>query len=165
MIKKHHRDIEILRDGPICMYRTNRILNEDVSWFSDHNFEVIDMDCRSWTKGNFHQKLKEQLFFPDYYGMNLDAFQDCLSDMFNKKYRGLIFVFRGFDNLVDQTRSASEGLLDSIARTSREWLLDGHKLICLIQSNVPNLSFSELGGLKPSWNGNEWLDNERDKDQ
>ncbi|WP_151999189.1 MULTISPECIES: barstar family protein [unclassified Imperialibacter] len=155
------RDVEILKDGPICMYHNNGILNEDFSWFSDNNFEVFDMNCRTWTKNNLHKKIKEVLFFPDYYGENLDAFHDCLGDMLNTKYRGLILIFRSFDVIVEQHRPTSEGILASIARTSREWLIDGHKLICLIQSNDPDLNFPELGGLSPAWNGAEWLDENR----
>lgn len=81
--------------------------------------------------------------------------------MFNKKYRGLVLIFRNFDNLSEQNKQISEGVLDSIARTSREWLTDGHKLICLIQSNNPDLCFPELGRLSPSWNRAEWFDKDR----
>ena len=30
---------------------------------------------------DIHQIIKDELDFPDYYGMNLDAFWDCLTDM------------------------------------------------------------------------------------
>lgn len=159
--KTDNRAIEILRDGPICMYYKNAILDEDCTWFNDHRFEVFDLDCRSWTRKNFHKKLKEGLRFPEYYGENLDAFEDCLEDMFNQDYRGLVLVFRNFDQLVEQDRSSSEALLDIIACASREWLVEGHKLICLIQSNDPNLHFPELGGISPGWNGEEWFNKDR----
>ena len=35
------------------------------------------------TKENAHAYLKEQLELPEYYGMNLDALHDCLTDMEN----------------------------------------------------------------------------------
>ncbi len=157
-MKNSQRDVEILKDGPICMYHNNGILDDDFNWFSSNNFEVFEMNCHSWTKKNLHKKMKEALYFPDYYGENLNAFYDCLGDMLNTKYRGLVLIFRNYDNLVEQHRPTSEGILDSIARTSREWLIEGHKLICLIQSNDPDLHFPELGGLRPNWNGAEWFD-------
>ncbi|MEL7146035.1 MAG: barstar family protein [Bacteroidota bacterium] len=160
-MKKNQRDVEILREGPICMYHHNGILNEDFIWFSDHHFEVFDMNCHSWTRKNFHAKLKEALYFPDYYGENLNAFNDCLRDMLNRKFRGLVLIFRNFDTMVEQHRPASEGILDAIAHTSREWLVEGHKLICLIQSSDPDLNFPELGGLSPFWNNSEWFDADR----
>ncbi len=162
-MQNNQRDIEILRRGPICKYHNNGILNEDFSWFSDHNFEVIDMDCRTWNKNNFHKKIKEAMFFPDYYGENLNAFIDCLGDMFNNSYRGLVLIFRNFDRLVEEHRPSAEGILDCIAWTSREWLVEGHKLICLIQSSDPDLQFPKLGGISPDWNGAEWFDANRKK--
>jgi len=156
-----HKDIEILKKGPICMYFKNTILNEDVSWFSNNNFEVIDMNARSWSRRNIHQNLKKELNFPDYYGENLNAFNDCLSDMYNKKYRGLILVFRRYDNFVDEDNKTAEALIDIIARMSRYWLVTGQKLIGLIQSDNPDLYFPELGGNSPTWNSAEWFDADR----
>lgn len=157
------RDLEILRDGPICLYHNSGMLNKDCSWFSDNNFELIDINCGTWTKNNIHSKIKEALFFPDYYGENLAAFYDCLSDMYNTKYRGLVLIFRSFDHVVAEKRNLAEGILDAIALTSREWLIEGHKLICLIQSSDPDLELPKLGGLHPVWNNEEWLNANRRK--
>tara|TARA_R110002074_G_scaffold226957_2_gene398542 strand:- start:1960 stop:2460 length:501 start_codon:yes stop_codon:yes gene_type:complete len=160
---KIERDIEILKDGPICKYFKNGILDEDIIWFSNNNFEIIEMNCRNWNRKNAHQKLKIALNFPDYYGENLDAFNDCLGDLFNKKYKGLILVFRNFDNFVEEDGKFAEGILDNIADESRIWLVTGQKLIGLVQSNNPDLNFPKLGGISPSWNSSEWFDADRKK--
>jgi RNAse (barnase) inhibitor barstar len=161
--EKIERDIEILKDGPISKYFKNRILDEDIIWFSNNNFEVIEMNSRNWNKKNAHQKLKTALNFPDYYGENLNAFSDCLSDMYNKRYKGLILVFRHYDDFVESDRSFAEGVLDIIAGKSRNWLLTGQKLIGLVQSDNPHIEFPELGGISPSWNSAEWLNENRKK--
>ena len=160
---KIERDIEILKDGPICKYFKNGILDEDIIWFSNNNFEVIEMNARNWNKKNAHLNLKTALNFPDYYGENLNAFSDCLSDMHNKRYKGLILVFRHYDNFVESDRSFAEGILDIIAGESRNWLLTGQKLIGLVQSDNPDIEFPELGGISPSWNSAEWLNENRKK--
>ena len=43
--------------------------------------KTIQIDFTGLTKQDFHQKLKEALGFPDFYGMNWDAMIDCLSYM------------------------------------------------------------------------------------
>jgi len=160
---KEGKDIEILMDGPICMYYKNSILNEDINWFSNNNFEVFDMNARNWNQKNLHENLKKSLDFPNYYGENLDAFNDCLTDMYNKKYKGLILVFRHYDGFSDESTEIAEALLDIIAKKSRIWLLTSQKLIGLVQSDNPDLHFPELGGVNPRWNSAEWFNSDRKK--
>ncbi len=157
------KDIEILKNGPICKYFKNGILDEDLNWFNNNNFEIIEMNCRNWNRKNIHKNLKVALSFPDYYGENLNAFADCLNDMYNKRYRGLILVFRRYDNVVEEDGKFAEAILDIIAKESRVWLLTGKKLIGLIQSDDPHLHFPAIGGTSPRWNGNEWLNENRKK--
>jgi RNAse (barnase) inhibitor barstar len=160
---KIEKDFEILKNGPICKYFKNGILDEDLNWFNNNNFEIIEMNCRNWNRKNAHQNLKVALNFPDYYGENLDAFNDCLSDMYNKRYRGLILVFRRYDNFAEEDGNFAEAILDIISNQSRIWLLTGQKLIGLIQSDNPDLHFPELGGTSPSWNSSEWFNSSRKK--
>ncbi|WP_165453918.1 barstar family protein [Hyunsoonleella flava] len=155
------KDIEILKDGPICKYFKNGILDKDLNWFNNKNFEVIEMNCRNWNRKNAHRKLKDALNFPDYYGENMNAFADCLTDMYNKKHRGLVLVFRSYDSFVEEDVKFAEAILDIIARESRIWLLTGQKLIGLIQSDNPDLDFPELGGTSPIWNPSEWFNADR----
>ena len=86
-----------------------------------------------------------------------------LSDMYNRRYKGLILVFRRYDNLVEEDGKFAEAILDIIAGESRLWLLTGQKLIGLIQSDNPDLDFPELGGTSPSWNSMEWFNADRIK--
>ena len=156
-IEENGRDIEILKNGPISKYFRNGVLNEDLVWFSDNNYEIIEMNVRNWNSKNAHRNLKIALSFPEYYGENLDAFNDCLGDMYNKRYKGLVLVFRRYDNFVEEDRGFAEGIIDIIANESRIWLLTGQKLFGLIQSDNPHLDFPKIGGISPSWNGTECL--------
>ena len=160
---KIEKDNEILKDGAICKYCKNGILDEDLNWFNNNNFHIIEMNCLNWDSKNAHQNLKIALDFPDYYGENLNVFADCLTDLYNKRYKGLILVFRRYDNFVAEDGKFAEAILDIIASESRIWLLTGQKLIGLVQSDNPDLNFPKLGGLSPSWNSSEWLDADRKK--
>jgi RNAse (barnase) inhibitor barstar len=129
----------------------------------DNRYRIIDIDTRNWTAKTAHKYLKEQMGFPDYYGENLNAFSDCLRDIYPANHRGLVIVFRHFDNIATQDKSFCEGLLDMIAWQSREWLVFGKRLIGIVQSDDPHIEFDKVGGYYPFWNGREWLTESRNK--
>lgn len=44
--------------------------------------KIITIDCNALTdKENAHRYLQQLFSFPDYYGKNLDALYDCLTEM------------------------------------------------------------------------------------
>lgn len=155
------KDLEILRIGPVCKYYKNSILDGDVNWFIENRFDVYDLNVKNWNKNNMHKEIKSNLNFPDYYAENLSAFNDCLGDMMNLRYKGVVIVLRGFDEFSNNARTLAEAIIDIIAQASRVWLLQGQKLIALVQSNDPNLELPKLGGMKPNWNSAEWLNDDR----
>lgn len=154
-------DEEILRDGAIVMYHNPDLLAEDVKDLDSFNYKVIDINVSDWSSSTLHSNLEHSFGFPDYYGKNLNAFSDCLNDMYDKKYSGLVIVFRFFDNLYEHDKSESHGLLNIIANISRQWMISGQRLICLIQSDDPDLEIDVVGGYHPTWNGAEWFDDKR----
>ena len=62
-------------------------------WLEERGYEVKSFDAAKWqSEGRMHDDLKTQLGFPDYYGANLDALNDCLSDLEFAKTGGRVFV-------------------------------------------------------------------------
>jgi RNAse (barnase) inhibitor barstar len=154
-------DYQILRDGGISIYRSVKYLDEDVSWLLAKGYNVENFDCSAWeTVEMMHEDLQRKLCFPDYYGRNLDALNDCLrSDLVIPEDGGLVVVFRRLDIFVhgaDALRAAAEGMLDIFAGAAREALLRGRRLIAIIQSENPGLSFGPLGAVHALWNKREW---------
>jgi RNAse (barnase) inhibitor barstar len=118
--------------------------------------------CESWkTASDFHRDVAESLQFPSYYGANLDAFNDSLSDVEVPLNGGLVLVFHRFDLFAVTERKVAEAALDIIATNSRRFLLEGRRLLCLVQSNDPQLNFPPVGAEPVLWNPREWLDKAR----
>ncbi len=45
--------------------------------------KFVTVDCANITsRGGFHEAVAEALAFPEWYGKNLDALHDCLTDIF-----------------------------------------------------------------------------------
>ncbi len=75
-------DWSILQNGWVSLYWKDEILEKDLEWFKKENYLVVGFDCKTWTKEEeMHKQLKEKLDFPEYYGENFDALNDCLSDL------------------------------------------------------------------------------------
>src|SRR6202022_408959 len=142
-------DWTILRDGGIALYRQSSYLAEDVRWFREHQFLIHSFDCKSWiSEREMHDDLSRKLSFPDYYGMNWNALNDCLrEDLIVRDDGGTVLLFDGFDayakgagaGLMSSGRSEAETLLDIVARASRQFSLTGRRLIVLIRSDDPRM--------------------------
>ena len=51
-----------------------------IGWLLDHDYQVVRLDASAWTREeDLHTAIAQALHFPDYYGRNLDALNDCLT--------------------------------------------------------------------------------------
>lgn len=66
----------LLRNGPVIKYYSLDILENDLTNLEKLNYQIFDLVSSNWNTNNFHEKLKEGLDFPEYYGENKAAFED-----------------------------------------------------------------------------------------
>jgi RNAse (barnase) inhibitor barstar len=164
-------DWRILRDGSISLYRNNQFLDDDVSWLRSNGYRIVSFDCANWSSSDLmHESLKGALSFPSYYGRNLDALNECMSeDLEVPEVGGLVLVLKHFDRysnghgaeLKPSGRTEVEVVLDIFACASRRFLLTGRRLMTLAQSDDPRIHFEHLGGASTQWNRREWLNKSR----
>jgi RNAse (barnase) inhibitor barstar len=151
-------DWRILQNGWTNLYWQKNILDNDLDWLKNEKYYIVDFNCTNWTDTNrIHKDIKKLLDFPDYYGENLDALNDCLSDL-EINETGLVIVFRHFQ-IVD--KEIAHSLLDIFARNSRLHNLFGKRLLTLVQVDNPNYQIDPVGSSPVLWNGAEWLDSKR----
>lgn len=155
-------DWMLLQNGPVSLYFRHDALDSDVAWLRDQGYRVEELDCRAWADERaMHQAFAAQLAFPDYYGMNLDALSDCISDVEVPVDCGLVLVLDRFDSFASHHRKVAQTVLDILADNARRFLLFGRRLLVLVQSDDPRISFSPVGATAVSWNPKEWLDEDR----
>ena len=151
-------DWQILQNGWTSLYWQENILDKDLDWFKKEKYNIVYFDCTKWTDTNqIHNDLKKQLDFPDYYGENLNALNDCLSDI-EIKETSLVIAFRHFQTI---DKDIAHSLLDIFARNSRLHNLFGKRLLTLVQVDNPNYQIDPIGSSSVLWNGAEWLDSKR----
>jgi RNAse (barnase) inhibitor barstar len=163
-------DWQLLQNGAVALYFSTDVLSEDLRWLRDHGYELHEFDCQQWTSAELvHSDFKRILKFPDYYGNNLDALHDCLSELAIPSGGGTALVFNHYDSYakaagaarINSGRTFAELILDIVASTSRSFLLVGMRLVAMIQSDDPRIRFEVLGCTHAVWNPREWLDEKR----
>jgi RNAse (barnase) inhibitor barstar len=151
----------IMRAGPISKYFSAQILDQNLRELEKLRYQLIDVSASRWTSKNVYDEIGKTFNFPDYFGKNLNALDDCLSDLFNPRYKGLVVVIRNFDRFYEENKNLADDILDVFCAVSWEWLLAERKLIVFLQSNDADLEIRKVGGWSPRWNASEWLDSDR----
>lgn len=167
---RNRLDWQILRDGSVSLYFKPEYLHADVEWLRQHDYQIFTCDCTQWTTEEaMHTGFQQTLSFPDYYGKNVNALQDCLYDLPVPETGGMALVLNRFDvyakgtgsALMHSGRTEAEVVLDLLAGASRHFLLTGRRFLTMVQSDDPHTRFDELGGKAARWNRREWLNKSR----
>ncbi|OMF00895.1 hypothetical protein BK127_37815 [Paenibacillus sp. FSL H7-0331] len=128
---------------------------------SKEGFDLYHFDCECWDRNTCLKELGETLGFPDYYGMNLAAFNDCLSDIVPDN-EGMVLIFKNFDKFNERCKDTAYHVLGIIQDNSWRLLVGNRKkLIAFIHSHDPKMNIKSLGALPVLWNNEEWLDKSR----
>lgn len=165
----HPLDYRLVHNTFVTMFWRAALLDETVGWLREHAYRVVEFDAGSWSSDvDMYEDVSVALSFPDYFGRNLDALHDCMSDVATGGYgwdaythTGLVIVLRAFDAFTAVERRTAQHVLEIFADQARYAMLFGHRIICLVQSNDPRLAFDPVGAMPVMWNDAEWLDSER----
>ncbi|HEU0241390.1 MAG TPA: barstar family protein [Micromonosporaceae bacterium] len=168
-----HADLEdpafrLLSSSAVTLFWQATVLEDTVGALRAYGYQVVSLNASGWTADErMHDDISAALGFPSYYGRNLDALNDCLADVVAGDYgwepdsTGLVLVLIGYDVFATQRRTSAQVMLDIVARRSREALLIGRRLLCLVQSDDPAIEFDGVGATPVVWNPAEWLASRR----
>ena len=124
---------------------------------------MVEFDTGSWaSRDDMFDDFAERFHFPDHFGRNLDALNDCMGDVgWHADATGLVIVLRAFDAFATVDRRTAQIMLDIFADQARRAILIGNRILCLVQSNDPQLSFGPVGAMPVLWNDAEASDSRR----
>ncbi|GAA3212497.1 hypothetical protein GCM10010532_037790 [Dactylosporangium siamense] len=135
---------------------------------SSHNYEVFTFDATRWdSEEAFHQDIAPALDFPDYYGANVPAFGDSLRNavadgyIFRPDAAGVVIVMTGYDSFVKVDAQLAWEIIEELAQRARAAMLCGNRLLCLLQSDDPDISFPPVGATAVTWDNAEWFQHDR----
>ena len=166
----HPIDFRLVHNSFVTMFWRSSLLGETVGWLRSHAYRVVEVDAGSWSSdADMYDAVALALNFPDHFGRNLAALNDCMRDVASADYgwdadvdTGLVIVLRAFDAFTKVDRRTAQNVLDILADRARSAILIGHRFICLVQSNDPRLAFEPVGAMPVLWNDAEWVDSKRD---
>ncbi|MCW2756758.1 MAG: hypothetical protein JWO46_504 [Nocardioidaceae bacterium] len=152
----------------VTMFWRPSRLDETVDRLRSHAYDVVEFDAGCWAStDDMFTDIADGLDFPDYFGRNLNALDDCMSEVASGDYgwrgeaTGLVIVLRAFDAFATVDRESAQSMLDIFADKARCAILIGNRIICLVQSNDPQLAFEPVGATPVMWNDAEWLSSKR----
>ncbi|MFJ8694210.1 barstar family protein [Streptomyces roseolilacinus] len=153
----------------VTLFWRKRLLTQAVERLEDRGFRVIRLEAGQWnTERDMHHAMAAALDFPDYYGRNLDALNDCLGDVAcyggyedAPEGTGLVLVFTDYDRFAATCPRAAQVVLDIIAGQARQAAVLRRRFFSLVHSNDANIKFEPVGAMPVMWNGDEWADSNR----
>jgi hypothetical protein len=122
------------------------------------------VDASRWTTpADLHRDIARALDFPDYYGHNLDALNDCLRDVVAGDYgipadaTGFVLAFTHYDCFDRACPREAQIVLDILADHGRRAAVFGQRVLCLVHTDDPEITFDPVGATQVEWNRAEWL--------
>lgn len=176
--KSKNRDLVLLSQCPVTLYHNLELLDNDLEWLQEADYNICDIDAIEWKGNTAFREFIDALGGVEY-RPTLDGLEKCLGNLFMNQYLpqniladgmplppkelepsdcpGFVFVLRHYDWLVSDDSEIAHQILDFMVKESRSWLLYNKRLICLVQTDDPDLSFHPLGAEQASWTDAEFL--------
>lgn len=161
-------DFRLAGNSFVTLFWQRSVLGQTVGWLREHGYEVVSFDAATWASADaMFDDLARGLGFPSYFGRNLAALNDCMSDVARGAYgwgadaTGLVIVLTGFDAFAEIDRPTAQQLLDIVAGQARSAILIGNRILSLAQTDDPRLSFEPVGAMPVVWNPAEWSNAKR----
>ena len=161
----------LVQNSFVTLFWRREVLAEVLARLRDHGYEIVEVDAGgSLSTVALLDRFAEVLAFPAYFGRNLDALNDCLSDVaegtygFDPRQTGLVPAIRHFDQFAAGHPREAHAVLDIVADRSRQAALIGHRMMCLVQTDDPRLELAPVGRTPATWNPAEWLSANRGLD-
>ncbi|MFF3174693.1 barstar family protein [Streptomyces sp. NPDC057900] len=156
--------IEYMDNTFVTLFRRRQLLTDAEQRLEEQGFRVVHLAAGEWThERDMHRAFAAALRFPDYYGHNLDALNDCLGDVAcygpyddSPEGTGLVLSITDYDRFTAARPETARTVLDIAATQARRAAVLRRRFFCLLHSNDPDIRFDPVGAVPVLWNRDEW---------
>lgn len=161
--------VEYMSNTFVTLFWRRQLLTHAVLRLEGLGFRIVRLAAGEWTtEQDMHRVIAAALHFPDYYGHNLDALNDCLGEVAcyggyddSPEGAGLVLSFTDYDRFAAACPRTAQIVLDIIADQARHAAVLQRRFFSLVQSNDPDIQFEPVGAMPVMWNSDEWADSNR----
>ena len=112
--------------------------------FVSKEYKIFSLDGTELkSKEELLRKLSQAMKFPDYFGSNWDALEECLNDLEWLPAKGYIIRFKNADNFIKSCPSDFETFTQIIESVSRSWEINNIDFILIVETNNPAILSSQ----------------------
>ena len=149
-------EVFVLRSRSMWRYNDLGVLESDCSLLEELGYKKTDLDFQGLkTDSDLHRLFAAQLSFPDYYGNNLDALNDCLCGLEVVNARGRILVLRNFDSCILDQPEIATSVLDILAGAIWSHLARSERMFVFVHTDDEEIELPEIGKFTPVLNHSE----------
>lgn len=134
-----HVDFDMARNGFVGRADDSERRAETVGWLEAAGYRVLRFDAANWNgTREMLREIGQALTFPDSFGMNLDALDDCLGDVAEGEYgwtggeTGIVLLFTSFSDFRSVDDTAATALMDIVSSRSRYAALFGNRILTVV---------------------------------
>lgn len=101
---------------------------------ADHGFTLFHVEGGTAdSKDGFLELMSKALNFPDYFGMNWDAFEDCLTDMVShEEAGGYLILYKGFETFAEKEPEDFSTALEIFKDATSFWSEQGKRMVVVL---------------------------------
>jgi RNAse (barnase) inhibitor barstar len=152
----------LLQNGCVVLYYSPFKMEAHADLLSSIGWRFKEvLVAESGTQEEFYDQLSLMLDFPSYFGRNLNAFRDCLGEITFPESGRLALQLLRFDAVARRDAGFAHAVLDILAESERHWLMQGRRVLFIVQSSDPGLNFPAVGSSPVLWNFEERMDSAR----
>lgn len=159
---EHLLESRLLQNGCVVLYHSPFLLETHSGLLVRQGWQFKEISvANTGAEEEFYDQVSLALDFPGYFGRNLNAFRDCLWDIAFPANGRLALGLIRFDLVAKHSNEFAHAVLDICAEAERSWLMEGKRVLFLVQSSDPDLTLPPIGAINAGWNFEEWLDSKR----
>lgn len=154
-------DYALLQYGAVNLFWRKPIFEESIAELKQLNYRIVKIQYT--TMSTFREELSLGLNWENRFGYhpwngNLDALNDGFFPRAATNESSTAICIEDYNLLYKEDNKLGFTLLDIIETNSRRWLLFGHRLLALIQTNDEKFKCEGIGANIAHWNRKEWFD-------